>query len=127
MVRQTLPDEAWFLVGANQSYDGNPLVEDEQVFPNESSLGRAERSLEEAADWLWRNGKVPEWVNLRAYDADEAATYILMECCGRFTALEELLYHRREGYAPFHVTSPTLPFEWESVELNGRIDLEARR
>ena len=129
MVRQALPEDSRFLIEPNQSYDGNPLVGDEQVFPQDSAAPHLKGvSLEVAVDWLWRVGKVPEWVNLRAYDADEAVSYILMECCGRFTARSDLLYHRAEGYPPFHVTSPALPsFDWESVEESGRFDLEGSR
>jgi hypothetical protein len=35
-VRQTLPDEMAFRVYPNQSFDGNPRVGDEVVFPDES-------------------------------------------------------------------------------------------
>ena len=130
IVHQSLSDSALVLLEPNSSYDGNQLEDDEQIFP-EDSLAEGTRlgplSPEEAAHWLWRERKVPEWVNLRAFDADEMYSYILLESCGRFTALEKHLYHRHEGYSPFHVTSPVLPPGWESVELDGPFDIEGQR
>lgn len=58
---------------------------------------------------LWRDGLVPEWINLSVIS--EQSTYTLIEvlACGRFTDNEKLLYHINEGYPPFHVLGPTLP------------------
>src|SRR5687768_17446855 len=77
MVRQKLPLVQRFLIEPNQSYDGNPLEDDQELFP-EDSLPRGKThgpfGAGEAADWLWRRGKIPEWIDVRAFDADEACT-----------------------------------------------------
>jgi hypothetical protein len=130
MVKQTLPDSSMILLQPNCSYDGNPLEDDEEIFPDETlpENGRlGPLSLEETVKWLWRNGKIPEWINIRPYDVDKSFTYILLESCGRFTALEKHLYHKDEGYPPFHVTSPILPPGWESVEEDGYFNIEGKR
>jgi hypothetical protein len=44
-------------------------------------------------------------------------------CCGRFTVTGEYLYHKVEGYPPFHVLRPNLPPNWESVDESGKFDL----
>ena len=57
MVRQVVPADSRFLIKPNQSYDGNPLVGDEQVFPEDSAEPNLKGvSLEVAVDWLWREG-----------------------------------------------------------------------
>jgi hypothetical protein len=129
-VRQSLPDAVAFRVYPNQSFDGNPRVGDEVVFPDESradgeSLGPW--SAGEVVDYLWRAGKVPEWIDAAVESEDGRASLVGLRCCGRFTASEELLYHRRGDLAPFSIKSPVLPLGWESVEASGRFDLYWRR
>jgi hypothetical protein len=125
-VRQPLPDEFALLVVPNCSYDGNPRVGDEEVFPEESLPGGHSRgpwSVAEAVAFLWRTGKVPEWIDLHAAAEDGARSLIELRCCGRFSADEELLYHQHGGLAPFHIVSPPLPPGWQGAEVSGRFDL----
>ena len=121
-----LPDEYRYLLFPNQSYDGHPLEADEEVFPHESLPGRkylGPLDLEQVIDRLWRDGRVPEWINVSLEACDANWSYLQLDCCGRFTATEELLYHRGQGRQPFQVLSPNLPPHWESVEQNGKFDL----
>ena len=60
-------------------------------------------------DELWRDGRVPEWMDLSVVDVAQGSTVLEALCCGRFTDDETLLYHKTEGAPPFHVTSPALP------------------
>lgn len=129
-VLQPLFDEVAFLVYPNQSFDGNPRVGDEVVFPNESLpegkfLGPW--SVEEVVAYLWRAGKVPEWINAAVESQDGRRSLVGLRCCGRFTALEELLYHRPGGLAPFSIKSPVLPPGWESADVSGKFDLHWRQ
>ena len=90
-VRQRLPDDAAFLVYPNQSCDENTLVGDEIVYPDESlpdGQYHGPWSFEEAVAFLWRSGKVPEWIDT-AVEAEEAHRCIIgLRCCGRFTESE---------------------------------------
>lgn len=121
-----LPASCRYLIFPNQSFDGNPLEGDEEVFPEETLpngtfLGSFDAS--QVVDHLWRNGKVPEWINVTVYSYDQKHSYLELLCCGRFTAMKKFLYHQSEGYTPFHVLGPALPPHWESVEVNGKFDL----
>src|SRR5262245_43807436 len=125
-VSNPLPAAYLYLLFPNQSYDGNPLEADEEIFPNEALpqfkfLGPLDAA--QALAFLWRDGKVPEWINASVQACDKQFSYVQLLCCGRFTATEELLYHRAEGYQPFHVLSPNIPPGWESLEQNGKFDL----
>jgi hypothetical protein len=125
-VQQPLPDEIAFRVYPNQSFDGNPRVGDEAVFPDDSLpedqfLGPW--SAEQVVEYLWRSGKVPEWIDAAVEAEDGRRSLVGLRCCGRFTASEELLYHRPGGPAPFSIKSPVLPPGWESVEASGRFNL----
>jgi hypothetical protein len=125
-VRQSLPDEVAFRVYPKQSFEGNPRVGDEVVFPDESlpdGQYHGPWSVGETVAYLWRAGKVPEWVNAAVESEDGWRSLVALRCCGRFTASDELLYHRPGGLAPFSIKSPVLPPGWESVEASGRFDL----
>jgi hypothetical protein len=128
-VVQSLPDQMVFRVYPNQSYDGNARVADEEVFPEETfEEGRFHGpwSAAEAIGFLWRNGKVPEWVDVAVESEDTRRTIIALRCCGRFTSQEELLYHRPGGCPPFSIKSPYFPPGVENVEEQGKFDLHWR-
>ena len=112
-VEESLPDAMVFRVTLNASYDGHPL-HDEQVFPEDDTV-RVARTLHTSDDvvqLLWRDGLVPEWVNLDVVGEIGRATVLEVVACGRFTANLALLYHEHEGFPPFHVLGPALPPGW---------------
>lgn len=119
LVLEPLPESLCFRVVLNASYDGNPLDPDERVYPEDSSMQRGLSLLrcteQEVVELLWRDGLVPEWIDLSVCTRLGDATVIEACCCGRFTANAELLYHQGEGYPPFHVLGPTFPvdYDWE--------------
>lgn len=114
---EDLPETLRFQVALNSSFDDNPLRPDERVFPDDGSaekrLATLRCSEHEVIELLWRDGLVPEWVDLTVSRRLRDATLIETRCCGRFTANEALLYHEREGYPPFHVTGPWLPNDYQ--------------
>ena len=126
-VRQELPGKAVFLIYPNQSCDENPRVGDEVVYPEDSLLvgqNHGPWSAAEAMGFLWRAGKIPEWIDVAVRGEDSHYTLVGLRCCGRFTVQEDLLYHRRPGgIPPFSIKSPDLPPGWESVEESGKFDL----
>jgi hypothetical protein len=126
-VRQQLPDDVAFLVYPNQSYDGDPRVDDEEVFPDDS-LPKGQYhgpwSTKQVVGFLCRGGKVPEWIDVSVLAEDKKQTFVELHCCGRFTAQDELLYRKYPGgIPPFLIKSPVLPPLWEGVESSGKFDL----
>jgi len=118
-----------------QSYDGNtalemlginPLYDYEEVFP-EDALPPGEflgpLDFEQCCDWLYRDGKLPEWIDVRVAQVDHEYTCLRLLCCGRFTKKDMYLYHQEEGYPPFHATPPACPRDWESLEKDGKFSL----
>ncbi len=110
-VTETLPEATRFRVFLNQSAE-TELRPDEAGFPHERK-GPLELNEGEVVDLLWREGSVPEWIDVSLCGANRDATILQVLVCGRFTANEGLLYHVREGRPPFHVTSPPLPPGYE--------------
>lgn len=114
---ERLPEAIRFRVRLNCSYDANPLQSDETLYPEDSSLERAKGLVsceeEEVVDLLWRNGKIPEWIDIAVVNEVDSTTILELKCCGRFTSDERLLYHAWQGRPPFQTVAPTLPPKYE--------------
>lgn len=109
-IEEPLPDEASFHLELNSSYDAGSSAE-LHVFPGDSIRGAhlLRMDLEQAVDELWRDGMVPQWIDVSVVGETEETTLIHVTCCGRFTADDALLYHQQSQIPPFHVTGPILP------------------
>ncbi len=111
---EKLPPASRFHLHLNQSYDAN-AGDDVTLFPQDASSELASRlkhiTADAVVDALWRDGLVPEWVNVSVVGRTPAATVIEVLACGRFRADEAGLYHAWEGRPPFHVLSPVLPVD----------------
>lgn len=119
-VFEKLSDKLIFRVRLNQSHDSN-LRSDQKVYP-EDSAPRIAHELhrcreEEVVQALWRDGTVPEWVDIAAVGQTASETVIELRCCGRFTGDESHLYHQQEGMRPFSVHGPSLPPRYKSGDL----------
>lgn len=125
-----LPNQDRYYVILNSSYDGNPLAAGEYLFPDHDLPQfdtRAPHSAEEVLTRLSRDGKVPEWIDITPYQADGAFLYSELLCCGRFTDNDAFLYHKGEGYPPFHIAGPVWPVGYTSLERDGKFDLHCYR
>jgi len=113
MIFEDLPDRLVFRIRLNQSYDGHAPLPGEVRFPADSGADRAAalRACDAAVAVaeLWRDGRVPEWINVGVVDETGTETVVELVCCGRFTDDDRRLYHAGEGAPPFHVVGPALP------------------
>ena len=124
LVVNVLPDNIRYVIYLGASYDGNPLEDNESTYPDDDKNG--ERSFIDSSsvtDLLWREGKVPEWIDVAVESEDGEYTSVKLECCGRFTDDIKHIYHAHEGRAPFHVLGPLMPPEYEPGEEGGKYDL----
>ena len=108
MVINKLPAHYKFIIKTNCSFDKN-LEGDQQIFPadkiNEtSSINPASEST--VIDYLWRNGKVPQWINVQVSSCDSDFSYVTLECCGRYSAF----LNHKDG--PFRPLGPNIPYRY---------------
>jgi hypothetical protein len=70
----------------NRSHDDNANPEFEKTYPEESGMNALREcdSLDEVLELLWRDGRVPEWINTMCRPGEP----ITLLCCGRY-ALDE--------------------------------------
>lgn len=128
LVSQPLSDRILYLLqpNANAVLDSSDLFDDEETFPQDTRHDKTflgPLTENETLDFLLRNGKTPEWIDLAVHSEDGQHTHIRLLISGIFTANEHLLYHREEGYPPFHATPPAPPDGWTSLEQDGPFDL----
>lgn len=89
---EQLPAQLILLVRFNMSYG-------DRSFPSDD--GRVERlPAGRATDLLWRDGRVPEWIDVAVTSETGTATVVELTCCGRYTV---------PAGSPFHVVGPVLP------------------
>lgn len=110
LVWDELPEAKTYRVFPNQSHDAR-LKPDEVVYPEDTLREGVylAMSRDAALRFLYRNGRVPEWIDVSVGAADREFTYVNLLCCGRFTANDERLYYRSRGQGPFGIKSPNFP------------------
>jgi hypothetical protein len=122
IIAEELPAALVFRVRLNQSYDGHASQPGEVRFPHDSAHHRAAAlnkcDAQTVVAELWRDGRVPEWINLSVVGETGAATVIEVVCCGRFTDDDARLYHAGEGAPPFHVLGPALPPRYDGTRFS---------
>jgi len=126
MVSNILPPDIKYIVNIYSNFrDG--LEESETTFPDIKRLNQTTDPInaKEVIDILWMESAIPEWINITVDNYDDNFTYLVLECCGRFSKLDKHMYHKDEGYPPFHAMSPALPpaSRNENDELIGKFDL----
>jgi hypothetical protein len=109
MVIEKLPKEYHYHVLMNQSFDGQEPKPGEILYPEDEGKRAGPLNAQGVVDLLWRDGKVPEWIDLFVSGIEDGRTCFALRCCGRFTARDDLLYYHWNGTAPFGLKSPPIP------------------
>lgn len=114
-IEEPLPDAMRFRVQLNSSHDANASP-DFKLYPEDSSPERArahhDLSANEVVDLLWRDGLVPQWIDVQVVDERGDFTLLEILACGRFIADESRLYYTWTEIAPFGPKGPTLPVDY---------------
>jgi hypothetical protein len=76
----------------------------------------------DALAWLWRDGRVPAWIDVSVAAVDARTTYVRLTCSGRFRGRRDALYYQ-DGYPPFGIKSPRLPADWDERPAPRRVVL----
>src|SRR4051812_39259946 len=82
-VHNALPESFRYLVHLNQSYDGHPLRPDQRVFSSDTAtFGKSTGPLdaEGVVALLWREGFIPEWVDISVERVDAEHTCFSLLC-----------------------------------------------
>lgn len=64
--------------------------------------------FETALHNIYRNGKIPVWINISICKSNRKSTILRLECAGRFTDNFSDLYYSESEVSPFGIKSPQL-------------------
>jgi hypothetical protein len=111
-VWNNLPEHCRYVVVLGGARPQETLREGETVYPEDlGPVGPLD--VAGVVALLWREGKVPEWIDIKPHSADEVSTILELLCCARFTDQDRLLYFFGQlDTSPFQVRGPNLPREW---------------
>jgi hypothetical protein len=115
----------------NKSCDWNPQG-DEVVFPEDSLSCQDDFHLmtaDEVVHFLWRDSRVPVWIDISVVACSEGQIVIELLCAGRYSGEWDRYYYTDRGTGPFGVKSPAFAPRYD-FELSGRFhvfDPKARR
>lgn len=107
-VRNKLFTDFVYDVSLNHSVD-NPNLKGFDVYPEDN--GKVVRGITdvEVIELLYRNGKVPVWIDISVLKSRKKLTTIGLLCAGRYSDNKNDFYYNRNGSGPFGIKSPILP------------------
>lgn len=123
-----LPETPHYLLLPNMSNDITTDGISLTSFPEDSMPDgeyRGRLTGPEAIDFLWRDGRVPQWINVSIVAVENGVTLFELYCCGRYVADEKDMYYNSGNMGPFGLKSPVLPPGWK--DKDPKFDLHWRR
>jgi hypothetical protein len=116
-----LPEYCVYIVFPNKHGEAKKLMGDAEVFPEDSlPPGQFVGPLDSngVTQYLWRNWKMPEWIDLHVKAVEENKTVIQLRCCGHFTSLPTNGYNEMvdpdfADHTPFSIKGPIFPQGWK--------------
>ena len=114
-LKDNLIPEFRYDVFLNVSNDDRSLTQfDIYVEDNE----RIETGLtdKEVRHLLYRNEKVPVWIDISVHKSDIKITTFKLLCAGRYSDDKEEYYYQSRGTGPFGIKSPNLPIDYKEGE-----------
>ena len=90
-------------------------------YPEENDKIETKLTNKEVCDLLYRNGKLPVWIDIFVYQSDTTTTTFKLICAGRYSEDEKEYYYHSKGTGPFGIKSPILPSSYkEGTKFNLR-------
>lgn len=97
-----------YVAELNSSFDDN-RKHDEVIYPEDDGRFASGLSGLEVVELLYRDGRCPQWIDIRVQGASDGKTLLSLLCCGRYDDVDTRLYYYERGSHPFGIKSPTLP------------------
>ncbi len=117
-VTNNLPKKVIFNVVLNVSKD-DPKLKRFDIFPEDNNKKYSLIKQQKVVDLLFRNNKIPVWVDINVESIYNNHTVISLFCSGRYSDDSEQYYYNNNGTACFGVKSPNLPVDYiEGEKIN---------
>jgi hypothetical protein len=96
----------------NVSNDESSLIQFD-IYPEDDKKIVTGLTDKEVSDLLFKNGRVPVWIDISVYTSDENITTFKLLCAGRYSNNTKEFYYHKRGTGPFGIKSPNLPVDYE--------------
>lgn len=107
-VSNDLEEKFKFDISLNESADV-PRVEDFDYYPEDDNKRFKNLTEEEIVKLLFRNKKIPVWIDINVKTVRGGYTIMNLLCAGRFSGDENEYYYKKRETGPFGIKSPIFP------------------
>lgn len=101
-----------FDISLNESAD-IPRVENFDYYPEDDNKRFKNLSEDEIVKLLFRNKKIPVWIDINVKTVRDGYTIMNLLCAGRFSDDENEYYYKKRNTGPFGIKSPIFPFGYK--------------
>ncbi|HRK82191.1 MAG TPA: hypothetical protein PLZ12_12185 [Saprospiraceae bacterium] len=110
-VTDELPANFKYSVSLSQSFDDRSSTLFD-FFPDDDDKSLEFIDAAEAVEVLFRNNKVPVWIDISVESTFNQHTVFRLLCAGRYSSDEQALYYANNGTGSFGIKSPALPVDF---------------
>ena len=111
-VKNKLTTDFKYNVILNASTD-NPNLTQFDIYPEDDGKMKLDLTDKEVVALLYRNGKVPVWIDINVLKSGKKSTTFNLLCAGRYSDDKKEYYYNEKGSGPFGIKSPELPIDYK--------------
>lgn len=82
-------------------------------YPEDDGILKLDLTDDEVVKLLYRNNKIPIWIDINVLKSSRKSTTFNLLCAGRYSDNKEDWYYKDDGSAPFGIKSPTFPINYK--------------
>ncbi len=83
------------------------------IYPKKKDIIKLDLTDSEVVDLLFRNNKIPIWIDIRVLKSSRKSTTFNLLCSGKYSDDKDDYYYNQNGSGPFGVKGPNFPLNYE--------------
>lgn len=83
------------------------------IFPEDNDIIKLDLTDNEVVDILYRNNKIPVWIDISVLKSSIKTTTFNLLCSGKYTDNKNEYYYNDNGSGPFGVKGPKFPINYK--------------
>ena len=111
-VKNKLTTDFKYDVKLNVSQD-NANLKGFDIYIEDNGVVKLDLFDNEVVDLLYRNGKIPVWIDISVLKSDGKTTTFNLLCTGRYSDNKNEYYYNNNGSGPFGIKSPAFPINYK--------------
>ncbi|CAM3712990.1 hypothetical protein [Flavobacterium chungbukense] len=84
-----------------------------EIYPEEKDIIKLDLTDNEVVDLLYRNNKIPIWIDISVLKSSRKSTTFNLLCSGKYSGDKDDYYYNENGSGPFGVKSPNFPLNYK--------------